>query len=332
VDIGVALGGLIVGFVVGLTGMGGGALMTPMLVLFFNVNAFTAVSSDLVAAAVMKPVGSLVHMRRGTVHWPMVGWLMLGSVPSAFAGVFVLKSMGHGEQVTQNLKVALGLALLMAATGLIVRSYQGMRARARARAEGKQPDTSDRPQAPIVVRPLRTVLIGAVGGLIVGMTSVGSGSLIIIALLWLYPKLKANSLVGTDLVQAVPLVASAALGHVLFGEFELSLTLSLLVGSVPGVFLGAQLSSKAPGGLIRRALAIVLVASALKLLGVETQTLGLILLAIVVVGPIAWAWTRSRNGLPRRALLPERLSAGGLLPGRQRAADPAESRVPAESP
>ena len=122
-----ALGGLIVGFVVGLTGMGGGALMTPMLVLFFNVNAFTAVSSDLVAAAVMKPVGSLVHMRRGTVHWPIVGWLMVGSIPTAFAGVFVLKSLGKGQEVTDNLKIALGLALLMAAAGLIVRSYQSMR-------------------------------------------------------------------------------------------------------------------------------------------------------------------------------------------------------------
>ena len=323
------LGGLIVGFVVGLTGMGGGALMTPMLVLFFNVNAFTAVSSDLVAAAVMKPVGSLVHMRRGTVHWPIVGWLMVGSIPSAFAGVFVLRAMGNGEQVTANLKLALGAALLLAATGLIVRSYQSMRARARSRAEGKQPAPPGEPQPPVQVRPLRTVLIGAAGGLIVGMTSVGSGSLIIIALLWLYPKLKANSLVGTDLVQAVPLVASAALGHVLFGEFELSLTASLLVGAVPGVFLGSTLSSRAPGGLIRRALAVVLLASALKLLGVETRTLGFILLGVVVLGPLAWAWTRSRHGLPRRGLLPEKLS--GALPGRQRSADPAEDRVPAES-
>jgi uncharacterized protein len=309
VNIGVMLGGLIVGFVVGLTGMGGGALMTPMLVLFFNVNAFTAVSSDLVAAAVMKPVGSLVHMRRGTVHWPIVGWLVLGSVPSAFAGVFVLRQLGNGKQVQDNLKIALGIALLLAAGGLVLRTYQSMRNRARARANGETPDTDEAPK-PIVVRPVRTVLIGAVGGLIVGMTSVGSGSLIIIALLAVYPALKANSLVGTDLVQAVPLVASAALGHVLFGEFELSLTVSLLIGSVPGVFLGAQLSSKAPGGLIRRALAVVLVASALKLLGVPTQTLGFLLLGLVLAGPLSWAWLRSRNGLPRRSLLPAKLAIG----------------------
>ena len=330
VDIGVVVGGLIVGFVVGLTGMGGGALMTPMLVLFFNVNAFTAISSDLVAAAVMKPVGSLVHMRHGTVAWRIVGWLTLGSVPSAFLGVFVLRAMGNGEQVQHNLKIALGVTLLFAATGLIARSYQNMRNRARSRAAGLLPDPDQVPE-PIVVRPLRTVLIGAAGGLIVGMTSVGSGSLIIIALLALYPKLKANSVVGTDLVQAVPLVASAALGHVLFGEFELSLTLSLLLGSVPGVFLGAQLSSRAPGGLIRRALALVLVASALKLLGVPTQILGLLLLACVIAGPFVWASTRSRHGLPRRALLPQKL-AGVRLPGRQRVPKPAEDRVPAESP
>ena len=120
---------------------------------------------------------------------------------------------------------------------------------------------------------LPTLIIGAVGGVVVGMTSVGSGSLIIIALMAIYPGLRASELVGTDLVQAVPLVASAALAHILFGDFKLALTLSLLVGSVPGAFIGAQLSSRLPGALIRRALAFVLLASALKLFGTDNYVL-----------------------------------------------------------
>jgi hypothetical protein len=143
-----------------------------------------------------------------------------------------------------------------------------------------------------------TVLVGAAGGLIVGMTSVGSGSLIIIALLALYPTLNANQLVGTDLVQAVPLVASAALGHYLFGDFSFSVTTSLLLGAIPGVYVGARYSSRAPGGVIRRALTVVLVASGLKLLGVDTVTLGWLLLLTLVLAPIGWATLRHAYGLP----------------------------------
>jgi hypothetical protein len=135
------------------------------------------------------------------------------------------------------------------------------------------------------------------------MTSVGSGSLIIIALLALYPTLSAASLVGTDLVQAVPLVASAALGHLLFGDFRLDLTASLLIGCLPGVYLGARLSSRAPGGLVRRALALVLLASGLKLLGVGDTAMLATLAAVVVVGPLLWMWARTRHGLPARARL-----------------------------
>ena len=130
------------------------------------------------------------------------------------------------------------------------------------------------------------------------MTSVGSGSLIIIALMALYPALKASQLVGTDLVQAVPLVAAAALGHVLFGDFQLSLTLSLLIGCVPGAWLGARISSRAPGGFVRRALAFVLLASALKLLGVSTVATGVILLVVLLAAPLVWFALRRHHGLP----------------------------------
>jgi len=135
------------------------------------------------------------------------------------------------------------------------------------------------------------------------MTSVGSGSLIIIALLALYPTLSAASLVGTDLVQAVPLVASAAVGHLLFGDFQMDLTASLLLGCLPGVYLGARFSAVAPGGLVRRALALVLLASGLKLLGLGNVAMLATLGVVVVVGPLLWMHARVRHGLPPRARL-----------------------------
>lgn len=291
-----AFASLGIGIIVGLTGMGGGALMTPMLVLFFNVPPLAAVSSDLVAAAVMKPVGSAVHLRRGTVNLGLVKWLCIGSIPSAFAGVLLLKLIGSGAAAQHWLKLALGAALLLAAGGLIVRAYLRLLERA-ARLDGRaEPLPQGRPVVQVRVWP--TLLVGAVGGLVVGLTSVGSGSLIIIALMAIYPALKASELVGTDLLQAVPLVAAAALGHVLLGDFQLELTLSLLLGSVPGVWLGAQLSARAPGGLVRRALAFVLLASSLKMLGMPDTATAVLLLAALLVGPPLWVFARRRHGFP----------------------------------
>jgi uncharacterized protein len=295
-DWGLALAGVIVGVVVGLTGMGGGALMTPILVLIFKIEPLAAVSSDLVASFFMKPVGALVHMRRGTVNLELVKWLCFGSVPAAFAGVFVLKALG-GNELQNRVKLALGYALMIAAAGLILKTYMTLRDRVRRRAAGLSVRTGGATPT-IVVRPVPTLIIGAVGGLVVGMTSVGSGSLIIIALIALYPALQASNLVGTDLVQAVPLVAAAAAGHLLYGDFRLGVTASLLVGCIPGVYVGARLSSGAPGGIIRRALALVLLASGLKLVGVSTVALGWVLAGFAVVGSLAWMWVRATNGLP----------------------------------
>ena len=288
-----------VGVVVGLTGMGGGALMTPVLVLLFGVAPLTAVSSDLVASAVMKPVGSAVHLRRGTVHLRLVAWLCLGSVPAAFGGVLIARALGDGEQVQDVIQRALGIALLIAAAGLTIRAYLRLLERARERDGRAEPLPQDRPR--VRVRPLPTVLVGVVGGVVVGMTSVGSGSLIIIALMGLYPGLRASELVGTDLAQAVPLVMSAAVGHLLFGDFSLDLTLPLLLGSIPGVWIGARLSASMPGGLIRRALAFVLTASGLKLLGVSTPVTGAVLAALLVLAPLLWMLVRRRHGFPALA-------------------------------
>jgi uncharacterized membrane protein YfcA len=175
--------------------------------------------------------------------------------------VLLLSALGDGADLQHRLKVLLGAALLVAATAMTARSLL----QASRPAVELPPDQID-------VRPLPTVAVGVAGGLIVGLTSVGSGSLMIVLLLLLYPRLQASSLVGTDLVQAIPLVASAALGHLLFGDFQLGLTSSLLIGALPGVYVGARLSSRAPGHVIRPILVAVLVASALKLLGAPTLT------------------------------------------------------------
>lgn len=280
-----AIVGLAVGFVVGLTGMGGGALMTPVLVLFFRVQPLAAVSSDLVASMVMKPVGATVHWRRGTVHWELARWLVVGSVPSAFVGVLLIRALGDGQRLQDTVRLALGLALLLAVGTIVAKAFLAIR-RPHHRARG-----------PLVVRPLATVLVGAVGGLVVGMTSVGSGSLVIVMLLSLYPSLGAAELVGTDLVQAIPLVASASVGHLLFGDFHLDLTTSLLIGAIPGVWMGARVSSRAPSGLVRRALAIVLMASGLKLVGAGNALLGVAVLAAVIVGPLVWRLVKATHGL-----------------------------------
>jgi uncharacterized membrane protein YfcA len=282
----VALAGLIVGFTVGLTGMGGGALMTPILVILFKIQPLAAVSSDLVAAMVMKPVGGSVHVRRGTVNWALVRWLSIGSIPSAFAGVFILKQLGNSQQVQDRLKLVLGIALTVAAASIVLKSLITMLQRRRREIlaiEGKRPYVRA-----FKVKPVPTLLIGIVGGVVVGMTSVGSGSLIIVALLLIYPMLSTKELVGTDLVQAIPLVASAALGHILFGDFQLSLTASVLLGSIPGVYIGARLSSKARDGVVKPALVFVLLASALKLLGMGTTALGLTLVVFVLIALPLW--------------------------------------------
>ncbi|HEV2084822.1 MAG TPA: sulfite exporter TauE/SafE family protein [Gemmatimonadales bacterium] len=305
-----ALASFGIGIVVGLTGMGGGALMTPVLVLFFNVPPLTAISSDLVASAVMKPVGSVVHLRRGTVHLGLVKWLCLGSIPGAFGGVLIARSLGHGQHMQEVIRTALGVALLVAAAGLIVRAYIRLLEHARRR-DGRAAPLPEGPPS-VTLRVIPTVVLGALGGMVVGLTSVGSGSLIIIALMALYPTLTANELVGTDLVQAVPLVASAAVGHILFGDFHMDLTTSLLVGCIPGVWVGAHLSSRAPGGLVRRALAFVLLASALKLLNVSNGNTALTLALVLVFAPLLWMLIRRHHGFPALA---SRRHRGGK-PGR----------------
>jgi len=287
-----------IGIVVGLTGMGGGALMTPVLVLFFGIPPSAAVASDLVSSAVLKPVGSFVHLRKGTVNLPLVAWLCIGSVPAAFCGVLVAKAMGDGERVQDFIRYALATALMLAAIGLIVRAYMRLVEAARVRDGLAPPLPSGRPK--VVVRPFATVIVGIIGGMVVGITSVGSGSIMIISLMLLYPMLRANELVGTDLVQSVPLIFSAALGQLLFGDFSMAVTTALIVGGLPGTYLGAHLSSTLPSSVVRRALAFVLLASSLKTFGVSNQLTLLALGGSLLIAPFLWMGVRRHYGFPAR--------------------------------
>jgi len=286
IDWHIVLAGAIVGFTVGLTGMGGGALMTPILVIFFGITPSSAVTSDLIAAVFMKPVGGGVHIRRKTVRWELVRWLCIGSVPAAFIAVFALHyAFGDSEQLQNVIKIFLGITLTLAAAAMVFKAWlQGRRAAA-ARAEGKAPSKGG---GPIAVRIVPTILIGAVGGVLVGLTSVGSGSIIIVCLMLLYPELRGAELVGTDLVQAVPLVTAAAIAHIIVGNLEWGLTGALLLGSVPACYFGARASVKAKDGIIRPALVFVLLASALKLLDVPTNVLGIGMLAFALVALPVW--------------------------------------------
>jgi uncharacterized membrane protein YfcA len=274
----IVLGSAIIGLLVGMTGAGGGALMTPMLILLFGVTPSTAISSDLVAAVVMRPIGAAVHLRAGTVNLRLVRWMVLGSVPCAFLGSYLLHVMGHAKTAQHNIEIVLGAALLIGAGAMVLRfalDRRGGRARVQVVHE-------------LTPRPALTVVVGMIGGIIVGMTSVGSGSLMIVALLFLYPMIGANQLVGTDLAQAVPLTIAAALGALAFGHVEFSVTGSLIIGSVPAVFIGSLLSSSVPDRYVRPAIAFAIFASGLKYVGVDTTALGWILCAVLLSGASYW--------------------------------------------
>jgi uncharacterized membrane protein YfcA len=258
--------------------------MTPILILLFGVTPSTAVSSDIVASAIMKPFGGAVHYRRGTVHLGLVGWLCVGSVPAAFAGVFIDRSLGAGQAMQQNIEYAMGAAIFLAAAAMIYRLLMESSGRWKPAPEGEA-------EPEIRVKRMATVAIGAFGGFLVGITSVGSGSLMIVLLMMTYPAMSMRRLVGTDIVQSIPLVGSAAVGHALFGGLEFGLTASIVVGSIPGVLAGSWLSSRASNILLRPILAFVLLASALKLLGLSAAALAITMGIVALVGLPAWAFT-----------------------------------------
>ncbi|MCQ4207278.1 sulfite exporter TauE/SafE family protein [Streptomyces longispororuber] len=285
----IVVAGALVGLAVGLTGMGGGALMTPIMVMFFGVNPTAAIGSDLATSLFMKPFGAAVHHRAGTIRWDIVRWLLPTALPAAFAGALLLQALGDGAALQTRVKYVIGGALLLAVAGMLARMWLDRRRGLGAAAAE---------DAEVRVRPVATLLIGLVGGLVVGMTSVGSGSLIIVMLMLAHPRLRANHLVGTDLVQAVPLVGAAALGHFLVGDVSLGLTGTLLVGAIPGVLAGAVLSTRVSGPALRWALVVLLTGSGLAMWGVSGAPLVVVCGAVAAVGLAVTLRTRRTVAAP----------------------------------
>jgi uncharacterized membrane protein YfcA len=294
--------GFLVGVVVGLTGMGGGALMTPALIFLGVGDAATVVTADLTAAAIYKTGGAAVHAREGSPNFALAKWLIIGSVPLALLGPWLIHAIAGDEpdSIDTLLKECIGFALLLAAATYALRLSINLR---RTRSGTGNAD----PNPPI--RPIPTLLVGALGGLLVGVTSVGSGSVIMIALLMLYPGLAAVKLVGTDLVQAVPLVLAAAISNIAINGLDWSILIPLVIGSVPGSMLGSRIAPRVPQSVIRRGIVIVLTMSGVALLdkagwgplGEDETHPGLIAgigVAMLVLVPLVWGLIRKTQGLP----------------------------------
>jgi uncharacterized membrane protein YfcA len=272
-----------IGIVIGLTGMGGGALMTPALI-FLGVPPSSAVANDLVAAAVNKSTGAAVHWSEGSPHRGIATWLIAGSVPMAFAGAFIVQAVGGDADQEAFLKAAIGVTLLVAATTYAFRVYVEMR----RKASGMVYPTADP-----AVRPLPTFLIGVVGGLLVGITSVGSGSVMMVVLLVLYPALAGVRLVGTDLVQAVPLVLAAAISHVIVTGIDWSVLIPLVVGGTPGTFVGARVANRVSQSVVRRGIVLVLFLTGLSMLKVPPWGVATAAVLGLVGAPLVWRMLRN---------------------------------------
>jgi len=247
-----------VGFVVGLTGIGGGALMTPILVMLFGVSPSLAVGTDLLFASITKAFGAAMHGRHGTIDWIVVRRLALGSLPaagltSAFLALYGQQKIGHGVILH-----ALGLALVLTAVGLLLKT--------RLHAIGRRLRT-DIPAKFKGMQPALTVIAGVILGVLVTLTSVGAGALGTVMMVYLYPyRLTPPKLVGTDLAHALPLALVAGIGHLMIGNVDFTLLGWLLLGSVPGILLGSLVATRAPATWVARAIAIVLAIIGIRLL------------------------------------------------------------------
>lgn len=249
--------GLGVGVLVGMTGIGGGSLMTPLLILVFGIKPVTAVGTDLAYGAVTKTVGGLKHFRQKTVDLPLSLWMGVGSVPSAIGGVYVLGAIGrsHGDAFDSVLLLALAITLL----------FCGIMTLARAlflkRIAGRERDSVEMGRS----EKVRAVFLGVVVGFVLGVTSAGSGALIAVGLIMLF-RLVPQRVVGTDVFHAAILLWAAALAHVVAGNVDFVLAGNILLGSVPGVWVGSHLSVRMPVATLRTVLAVVLIGSGLGLL------------------------------------------------------------------
>lgn len=257
IDASFSAAGALTGFVVGLTGVGGGALMTPILLLFFGVAPATAIATDLWFAAITKLVGARVHSARGNVDWMVVKRLWWGSLPVALLSV-ALVTFGARLDKVDWLTQAIGLLVLLTAVGLLLAPR--LREFATMRRVGN-------PRQFKAMQPTLTIIAGAVLGLCVALTSIGAGALGSVLLLYLYPlRMTPHKLVATDIVHAIPLAMTAGVGYLVVGLVNGEMLLSLLLGSVPAVLVGSVLASKLSARAVQLALALVLVAVAVKVL------------------------------------------------------------------
>ncbi|MNE06085.1 Sulfite exporter TauE/SafE [compost metagenome] len=246
---GFVVAGLVVGFIVGMTGVGGGSLMTPIL-LWFGINPATAVGTDLLYAAITKSGGVLVHKKNDNIDWKITGWLTLGSVPAAALTLLFLKSLDSDIQATNAvIKHALGFVLLLTALAILFKKQLMDFAQKHA---GDHYHLSGRSLNAL------TVTTGVVLGTMVALTSIGAGALGTVALFVLYPFLATKRLIGTEIAHAVPLTLVAGLGHASMGNMDWQLLGYLLVGSLPGIYLGSHLSGRVPDGVLRPCLSVML--------------------------------------------------------------------------
>lgn len=249
--------GFLVGLVVGVTGVGGGSLMTPLLVLFFGVSPATAVGTDLLYASLTKTVGGWVHSRNGTVEWKVVGLLAIGSLPAALFTIALLKYLAMDEKALRGVVTGvLSVALLLTAIALLFKDWIMQLAR---RNDGTVYELHHR------YLPAATIATGFVVGALVTVSSIGAGVLGTVALLFLYPRLSAVKVVGTDIAHAVPLTAVAGMGHMALGTVDFVLLGSLLLGSLPGIYIGSHLSAKVPERILRPILAVMLLVIGVRL-------------------------------------------------------------------
>lgn len=265
------IAGFVVGLLVGLTGVGGGSLMTPILLIFFNVKAVVAVGTDLLYASITKSVGIFAHGKLGNIDWIMVRLLAYGSVPVSIITLLYLKNMDiASDSAVANIKFWLGIALLLTSVSVIFRNQLA-----------KLSKTGHWINPKYV--PALTVVLGAILGFLVTLTSVGAGALGVTALLILYPKVNITKIVGSDVAHAVPLTLVAGLGHASLGTVDYSLLGTLLIGSIPGIWIGSHLSSKVAEHWIRILLALILVYVGQKLAFPQlNQLIGIVVLLFII--------------------------------------------------
>ena len=247
--VGLIIAGLVVGFIVGMTGVGGGSLMTPILI-WFGIPPSTAVGTDLLYAAITKAGGVYVHNKKKNINWTITGWLTLGSVPAALLTLWLLHSLKTDLEVLNKvIRYSLGWALLFTSVAIIFKKKL---------LTISQKHAGDKFHNESKTQNLLTVVIGIMLGATVTLTSIGAGALGTVTLFFLYPLLPTPKLVGTEIAHAVPLTLVAGLGHATMGNLDLNILGYLLLGSLPGIYIGSMLSGKLPDLMLRNAIAIML--------------------------------------------------------------------------